>query len=154
MVEYYLQNDIQQKGSEIEKLKNLADILSACGDKLGQLAAKATVRKSQLFLYKLASQTHSCYTALVAEIQQIENKVLQSYKRQFFSDEWRVIPFASLNKQDNSYEIFIQCKRLGLLIQDAYNELFKNDFLSEAYKTSLKYQLDGLLTSFSKLATD
>lgn len=39
--------------------------------------------------------------------------------------------FTATNKNDNSDEIFTQCKRLRLLIEDAYNDLLENDSASE-----------------------
>lgn len=152
-MEYYFPDRIQTRNNFIdEKLKSLAEILSISYDNFKQLALKATVRKPQLIIHNLASQTHACYIELVAQIQQIENKILPFYKKSEYSGEWRVIPFSRVKSFDNTDEIFSQCKALKRQIQNAYNELLENDSLSREQKDMLKYQLNGLNRYFLKLA--
>jgi hypothetical protein len=147
---YYLSSKVQPKNNPviIRQLKELAGTLSSCYDNLKELAGKATVRKPQLILYYLASETHKYYSELIAQIELFDDIIFTPFLKEIYSGEWRIVSFDTQNKTDNTNEIFAQCSQLKLTMQKAYSKILTNRFISLEQKKLLERQLNKLLASF------
>lgn len=133
------------------ELRTVAQTLENAFEKLKQLALKASVRKTQLGMFHLASEIYKHYLEAVIHVQFLEKKLFCPFKIETYPDEFYVVSFNRQSKKDNTGEIFSECDNILLDLQKIYNDFISNPSVPQEQRKFLQQQLRGLFNCFFRL---
>jgi hypothetical protein len=152
-VEYYLLHKARpiSKIVTAKELRAVTEVLGNAYEKLKHLALQASIRKTQLILFNLSSDIYKFYLDTVLQVQVLEKKLFNPFKIENYPDEYYVVDFNKVSKQDNTQEIFNECQEMKLEIQKVYTALISDSSIGTDQKKHLQQQLSGILNCFTKL---
>jgi hypothetical protein len=125
-----------------DKLNNLYNLLKSKKNEYEQLAASISGKQLKRTVLALAQEHNQYSNELAAQIQSLGGMVHDNYNDEvtnapeIFSDDFGVISFCKINEQK---------------LVSAYREILNEVFLYEGLGKILRYQLNGILSSFTQL---